>query len=70
MTTTVIGVIGFLLYIGLYFTYGKKIERDVVRASDEIEAPSKRLYDGIDYVPAHKVVLFGHHFPPSRGRDL
>jgi len=43
MTTTVIGVIGFLLYIGLYFTYGKKIERDVVRASDEIEAPSKRL---------------------------
>ncbi len=67
MTTTVIGIIGFLLYIGLYFTYGKKIERDVVRASDEIEAPSKRLYDGIDYVPAHKAVLFGHHFSSIAG---
>ncbi|HRR42479.1 MAG TPA: carbon starvation CstA family protein, partial [Syntrophales bacterium] len=67
MTTTVIGIIGFLLYISLYFTYGKKIERDVVRASDEIEAPSKRLYDGIDYVPAHRAVLFGHHFSSIAG---
>ncbi len=67
MTTTVICVIGFILYMGLYFTYGKKIERDVVRASDEIEAPSKRLYDGIDYVPAHRMVLFGHHFSSIAG---
>jgi carbon starvation protein len=67
MTTTVIGIIGFILYMGLYFTYGKKIERDVVKASDEIEAPSKRLYDGIDYVPAHRMVLFGHHFASIAG---
>ncbi len=67
MTTTIIIIIGFVLYMGLYFTYGKKIERDVVKASDEIEAPSKRLYDGIDYVPAHRVVLFGHHFSSIAG---
>jgi carbon starvation protein len=67
MTTTIIGIIGFILYVGLYFTYGKKIERDVVRASDEIDAPSKRLYDGIDYVPAHRMVLFGHHFASIAG---
>ncbi len=67
MTTTIIGIIGFILYVGLYFTYGKKIERDVVRASDEIDAPSKRLYDGIDYVPAHRMVLFGHHFSSIAG---
>jgi len=67
MTTTVVIIIGFLIYVGLYFTYGKKIERDVVRASDEIETPSKRLYDGIDYVPAHKAVLFGHHFASIAG---
>lgn len=67
MTTTAICIIGFILYVGLYFTYGKKIERDVVRASDEIEAPSKRLYDGVDYVPAHRLVLFGHHFSSIAG---
>jgi carbon starvation protein len=67
MTTTIICIVGFLLYMILYFTYGKKIERDVVRASDETEAPSKRLFDGIDYVPAHRMVLFGHHFASIAG---
>jgi len=67
MTTTVVIIVGFLIYVGLYFTYGKKIERDVVRASDEIDTPSKRLYDGIDYVPAHRAVLFGHHFSSIAG---
>ncbi len=28
MTTTVVIIIGFIIYVGLYFTYGKKIERD------------------------------------------
>ena len=67
MTTTVVIIIGFLIYVGLYFSYGKKIERDVVRASDEIKTPSQRLYDGIDYVPAHRAVLFGHHFSSIAG---
>ena len=65
--TTVIIVIGFLLYLILYFTYGKKIERDVVMASDETEAPSKRLYDGVDYISARREVLFGHHFASIAG---
>ncbi|HOD98162.1 MAG TPA: carbon starvation protein A [Syntrophales bacterium] len=67
MTTTVVVVIGFLIYMTLYFTYGKKIERDVVKVDDSIETPSKRLYDGVDFVPAHKAVLFGHHFSSIAG---
>ncbi|HOF05022.1 MAG TPA: carbon starvation protein A [Syntrophales bacterium] len=67
MTTTVVVIIGFLIYMTLYFTYGKKIERDVVKADDSIETPSKRLYDGVDFVPAHKAVLFGHHFSSIAG---
>jgi carbon starvation protein len=67
MTTTVIIIIAFIVYMALYFIYGKKIERDVVRASDAVDAPSKRLYDGIDYVPANKYVLFGHHFASIAG---
>ncbi|HPQ44121.1 MAG TPA: carbon starvation protein A [Syntrophales bacterium] len=65
--TTLIIVIGFLLYLILYFTYGKKLERDVVMASDNNEAPSKRLYDGVDYISARKEVLFGHHFASIAG---
>jgi carbon starvation protein len=67
MTTTVVIIIGFIIYMGLYFTYGKKIERDVVRASDDIKTPAHRLYDGVDYIPAHKAVLFGHHFSSIAG---
>lgn len=65
--TTLIIVIGFLLYMFFYFTYGKKLERDVVKASDSNEAPSKRIFDGVDYIPARKEVLFGHHFASIAG---
>lgn len=67
MTTTVVIITGFVLYLVLYFTYGKKLERDVVKADDAIETPAKRLYDGIDYIPARKEVLFGHHFSSIAG---
>ena len=66
-STTVIIIIGFLIYMGLYWTYGKKIEKDVVKADDKNAPPSQRLYDGVDYVPAHKAVLFGHHFSSIAG---
>ncbi len=65
--TTVIIVIAFVLYLALYFTYGRKLEREVVVASDENEVPSERLFDGVDYVPARKEVLFGHHFASIAG---
>ena len=67
VSTTVIIIIGFLIYMGLYWTYGKKIEKDVVKADDNNAPPSQRLYDGVDYVPAHKAVLFGHHFSSIAG---
>ena len=65
--TTIIIVIGMGLYLLLYFTYGKKIEKEVVQVKDENPAPSKRLFDGVDFVPARKEVLFGHHFASIAG---
>jgi carbon starvation protein len=65
--TTLIIIVGFLIYLILYFTYGKKLEKDVVIASDANEAPSQRLYDGVDYISARKEVLFGHHFASIAG---
>jgi len=65
--TTLIILVGFALYLLLYFTYGKKIEKDVLKVSDENETPSKTLYDGVDYIPARREVLFGHHFASIAG---
>ncbi len=65
--TTLIIIIGLALYMGLYWTYGKNLERNVVKATDKNPAPSKRLYDGVDYVAARKEVLFGHHFASIAG---
>jgi carbon starvation protein len=65
--TTLIIIIGFLVYAILYFTYGRKIEKDVVMASDANETPAERLYDGVDYIPAQRPVLFGHHFASIAG---
>ncbi|MFP4048672.1 MAG: carbon starvation protein A [Desulfovermiculus sp.] len=65
--TALIIVIGLVIYLFFYFVYGKKLERDVVKASDESEAPSKRIYDGVDFIPARREVLFGHHFASIAG---
>ncbi|MFO7875875.1 MAG: carbon starvation protein A [Desulfovermiculus sp.] len=65
--TALIIVVGLVIYLFFYFVYGKKLERDVVKASDDSEAPSKRIYDGVDFIPARREVLFGHHFASIAG---
>jgi carbon starvation protein len=65
--TALIIVIGLVIYLFFYFVYGKKLERDVVKASDDSEAPSKRIFDGVDFIPARREVLFGHHFASIAG---
>ncbi|MCF7936864.1 MAG: carbon starvation protein A [Synergistales bacterium] len=64
--TTLIVVVGLAVYVLLYLTYGKKLEKNVVKATDD-ETPSQRMYDGVDYVPAKAPVLFGHHFASIAG---
>ncbi len=65
--TTIVLAVGIAVYVILYLTYGKKLERDLVQATDDNDAPSKKLYDGVDYVPAKAPVLFGHHFASIAG---
>ena len=58
-----------LIIYGLaYIFYGKKIlEEKVVRASPDNVTPAIAKYDGVDYVPANKYVLYGHHFASIAG---
>ena len=65
--TTLIITTGLLVYLTLYLTYGKKLEQEVVQASDAQQTPAHRIYDGIDYIPARREVLLGHHFASIAG---
>lgn len=61
-------VIVLAVYGLAYVFYGKRIlERKVVRASPDRVTPAFEKFDGIDYVPANKYVLYGHHFASIAG---
>jgi len=67
LMSTIILLAALAIYLGFYFTFGKRLQTDLLRSQDAPDAPSKRLSDGIDYVPTSKFVLFGHHFASIAG---
>lgn len=54
------------LFLG-YQIYGNFIEKKVIGADDSRKTPAAELEDGIDYSPAKKALLFGHHFSSISG---
>lgn len=63
-------IIAFILIVWLilgYKIYGSFIEKKVVRVSPDRPTPAQELRDGIDYSPAKKPLLFGHHFSSIAG---
>ncbi len=66
MNTTLTVIIGLALYYLIYRYYGRYLERTVV-GSGEVETPAHRLCDNVDFIPANKYVLFGHHFASIAG---
>ncbi|MCD6498196.1 MAG: carbon starvation protein A [Deltaproteobacteria bacterium] len=67
MGSVVIVIIALVVYGGLYFTYGKWLERRVVGSDPKRPTPAHVLRDGVDYEPANRFVLFGHHFASIAG---
>lgn len=67
MNTTLIVIAGTVVYLAFYLLYGRWIEKRVVRADPDRATPARRLGDGVDYVPARPLVLFGHHFASIAG---
>jgi len=68
MYVIVILLVVLAIYGLAYVFYGKKIlEQKVVKASPERLTPAYERFDGIDYVPANKYVLYGHHFASIAG---
>jgi carbon starvation protein len=50
-----------------YKVYGSFLEKKVVQVDDSRITPARELEDGIDYSPAKKNLLFGHHFSSIAG---
>ncbi len=67
MTTLLIALGSFILYLVAYNTYGKWLARKIFKLDPLAETPSYALEDGHDYVPTDKGVVFGHHFTSIAG---
>lgn len=65
--STIISLAALVIFFGFYFTFGKKLQDNLLKSHEAPDAPSKRLSDGVDYVPTSKFVLFGHHFASIAG---
>jgi carbon starvation protein len=55
------------IYLIAYRFYALYIAKNVMRLDANRLTPAVRLNDGLDYVPTHKNVLFGHHFAAIAG---
>ena len=63
---TIAAIAVLLLYLGYRF-YGGWIERRIVLPNDDSPTPAYSCGDGVDFCPAEKPLLFGHHFSSIAG---
>lgn len=67
MNALVLSLLALAGYIIAYNTYAKYISRKLFKLSNENPMPSHELNDGVDFVPAKKHIIFGHHFTTIAG---
>jgi len=54
-------------YLVAYHTYGRFLAKKIFQLDKNAPVPSVELRDGIDYVPARKGIIFGHHYTSIAG---
>lgn len=67
MNSIVLVIIGALVLLIAYRTYGAFIAAKVLTLDENNKVPSVVHNDGRDYVPTNKLILFGHHFAAIAG---
>ncbi len=67
MNSLLLAVIVFAAYLIAYHTYGKYLANKIFKLDPNRVTPAHELRDDIDYMPAKKEVLFGHHFTSIAG---
>ena len=67
MNAVYLAVVGLVsLFLG-YRLYSKFIAEKIYRLDPSFETPSHTMRDDVDYIPTHRVVLWGHHFTAVAG---
>lgn len=67
MGTLLIAILAGVGFIVAYHTYGRWLGGKIFKLSASAVCPSRRMEDGVDYVPTRKSVVFGHHFTSIAG---
>ena len=62
-------LLGCVCFLLAYFGYSKFVAK-ALGVDPERKTPAHTMRDGVDYVPAHPAVLFGHHFATIAGAFL
>jgi len=66
MNGAVLLALSCVLFYLAYHVYGRLVER-VFGVDPARPTPAHTLRDGVDYVPTHPAILFGHHFASIAG---
>jgi len=66
MSPVILIIIGFILFLAAYLTYGSFIAKKF-NVNPNRKTPAHELKDGVDYVPAKAPILLGHHFASIAG---
>lgn len=54
-------------YLIAYHTYGRFLAKKIFKLDKNAPVPSRELQDDIDYIPARKGIIFGHHYTSIAG---
>jgi carbon starvation protein len=64
-------IAGLGAFILSYYFYGEHLSKNIFSLSKldekDLKTPAYEFEDGVDYVPANKSILFGHHFSSIAG---
>ncbi len=67
MPGSVVAAISLVLFLIGYRYYSKFLAEKIFRLNPDYITPAHRFKDGVDYVPANRYVLWGHHFTSIAG---
>lgn len=67
MSTLLVMVVTFVLYLLAYNLYGKKLGHKLFELVADRLTPAEKVNDGVDYVPTNRLILTGHHFTSIAG---
>lgn len=67
MNAAVATAFALVAYAVGYQFYSRYLSDQVFELREDVETPAHKWRDGVDYVPTHKYILFGHHYASIAG---